>query len=298
MQGKIIKGISGFYYVRVYENEENIDSGLYECKAKGIFRKELKKPLVGDFVEIAVLDQEKKKGNIEKINPRKNVLMRPEVANVDQALVFFSLKYPNPNLNLLDRFLVMMERLKLPIILCFNKADLVKSDDIKKMHEIYDSCGYRLFFCSAKNEKDLEEIRNNLLGKTTALAGPSGVGKSTFVNAIQNKCVQETGEISKKIKRGKNTTRHTQLIEIDINSYIMDTPGFSSLEISEMEKEELTQYYPDFVPFETACKFARCSHTKEPICGIKEALEEGKISKTRYNNYLQLYNELKEKRKY
>jgi len=298
MQGKIIKGISGFYYVRVSLSVKNEVNGIYECKAKGIFRNQSKSPLVGDLVEIEILDQEKKKGNIENILPRKNILKRPAVANIDQALVFFALKYPNPSYNLLDRFLVMMERLQLPILLCFNKEDLVKEEDVKKIHEIYDPCGYPLFFCSAKDEMGLMNVRSQLLGKTTAIAGPSGVGKSTFVNVIQKSCIQETGEISEKIKRGKNTTRHTQLIEIGINSYIMDTPGFSSLGIEEIEKEELTKYYPDFVPYEVNCKFARCSHTKETICGIKKAVEDGNISKIRYNNYLLLYNELKEKRKY
>jgi ribosome biogenesis GTPase len=298
MQGKIIKGISGFYYVRVPTSAETVAAGLYECKAKGIFRNQSKKPLVGDQVEIAILDQEKKKGNIEKIYPRENILKRPAVTNIDQALVFFALKYPNPSFNLLDRFLVMMERLNLPILLCFNKEDLVKEEDIIKIHEIYDPCGYPLFFCSAKDKKGLGKIRSKLIGKTSALAGPSGVGKSTFVNAIQENCIQEIGEISKKIKRGKNTTRHTQLIEIDVDSYIVDTPGFSSLGIYELEKEELTKYYPDFIPYEVECKFAGCAHTKEPICGIKKAVKDGKISETRYNNYLLLYNELKEKRKY
>ncbi len=298
MQGKIIKAISGFYYVRLYSSKMKEENGIYECKAKGIFRNQAKSPLVGDMVIFNILDAQKKKGNIEKILPRTSVLKRPTVANIDQALVFFALKYPNPSYNLLDRFLVMMERLQLPILICFNKEDLVKEEDINHIHKIYDSCGYPLFFCSAKEKSGMEKLQEKLIGKTTALAGPSGVGKSTFVNAILKTYTQETGEISDKIKRGKNTTRHTQLLEIGLDSYIMDTPGFSSLEIDEMEKEDLTKYYPDFVPYEVNCKFAGCSHTKENICGIKNAVADGKISQIRYNNYLLLYNELKEKRKY
>jgi ribosome biogenesis GTPase len=298
MQGKIIKAISGFYYVRVLKTDDGVDKGVFECKAKGIFRKEAKKPLVGDQVEFDVLDEETRKGNIIKVFPRKNQLIRPAVANVDQALVFFALKFPNPNFNLLDRFLIMMERLNLPILLCFNKEDLVSEEEKEEVRKIYEPCKYQMFFCSAKNEDGLGPIKKQLSGKISALAGPSGAGKSTFVNTLQEHHVQETGDISRKIKRGKNTTRHTNLIEIDQDSYIIDTPGFSSLEVEKIEKEELTNYYPEFLFHESKCKFAGCAHINEPICGIKSAVEDGEISEVRYQNYLLLYNEIKEKRKY
>lgn len=298
MQGKIIKAISGFYYVRISDFEQEKDMGIFECKAKGIFRKESKKPLVGDQVEFDVLDEVEKKGNIIKVFPRSNQLIRPAVANVDQAIVFFALQSPNPNFNLLDRFLIMMERLNLPIILCFNKEDLVTEEEKTFIKEIYKPCNYPMFFLSAKNQIGLGTIKEQLKGKTSALAGPSGAGKSTFVNTLQENHVQETGEISRKIKRGKNTTRHTNLIEIDQESYIIDTPGFSSLETIEIKEEELTRYYTEFLPYEVNCKFAGCAHIKEPVCGIKSAVSEGKISEIRYQNYLLLYNEIKEKRKY
>ena len=298
MQGKIIKAISGFYYVRISDLEQQRDMNLFECKAKGIFRKESKKPLVGDHVEFDVLDDVEKKGNIIKVFPRKNQLIRPAVANVDQALVFFALQSPNPNFNLLDRFLVMMEGLNLPILLCFNKEDLVTEEEKTSIKEMYMPCKYPIFFLSAKNRLGLEAIKDQLKGKTSALAGPSGAGKSTFVNSLQENHIQETGEISRKNKSGKKTTRHTNLIEIDQESYIIDTPGFSSIETIEIKEEELTMYYPDFLPYEANCKFSGCSHIKEPVCGIKEAVAEGKISSVRYQNYLLLYNEIKEKRKY
>ena len=179
MQGKIIKGIAGFYYVHV------VEFGVYECKAKGVFRKEKIKPLVGDNVEIEVLDESEKKGNIVKILPRQNELIRPAVANIDQALVVFAITKPNPHFNLLDRFLVMMESKEIPVVLCFNKEDIATDPQIKELEEIYETCGYPMVFVSAKEERGIEKIRELLKGKTTAIAGPSGVGKSSIINILQ-----------------------------------------------------------------------------------------------------------------
>ena len=209
MQGKIVKGIAGFYYVHV------VESGVYECKAKGIFRKDGVKPLVGDNVEIEVLDEEEKKGNIREILTRKNELIRPAVANIDQALVVFAVTKPKPHFNLLDRFLVMMEQKKIPVILCFNKSDIAKESDISKMEEIYRSCGYPVFFTSAKEGWKIEEVKKILHGKTTVLAGPSGVGKSSLINLLQSEVMMETGSISRKIDRGKHTTRHSELLVLE-----------------------------------------------------------------------------------
>ncbi|MBQ7954268.1 MAG: ribosome small subunit-dependent GTPase A [Lachnospiraceae bacterium] len=293
MQGKIIKGIAGFYYVHVE------DLGIYECKAKGIFRKDNTKPLVGDDVRLEILDDDEKKGNITEILPRKSSLIRPAVANVDQALVIFAIVKPSPNFNLLDRFLIMMEQQKLPCIICFNKKDIASDEDCEKLKETYENCGYQVLFVSAHEEEGgMEELKALLHGKTTTVAGPSGVGKSSLVNRLQSGVCMETGEISKKIERGKHTTRHSQLIALEGNTYIMDTPGFSSLSLFDMEKEDLQGYYPEFAEHEKNCRFGGCSHISEPICGIKDALAEGKISKTRYENYVLLYEELKGKKKY
>ena len=292
MQGKIIKGIAGFYYVHV------VESGLYECKAKGIFRKEKMKPLVGDIVEIDILDETEKKGNITEIIERKNELIRPAVANIDQALVVFAVTKPKPHFNLLDRFLIMMESKSIPVVLCFNKKDIATEPEIQELKDIYENCGYRIVFTSAVEGENTEELKALLHGKTTAIAGPSGVGKSSLINIFQPNANMETGSISEKIERGKHTTRHSELIWIEDNTYIMDTPGFSSLYTNEFEKEELKYYFTEFSEYEGQCRFLGCDHIHEPGCAVKQALDEGKIHSVRYANYLEMYNELKGKRRY
>ncbi len=292
MQGKIVKGISGFYYVHV------VESGIYECKAKGIFRQQKMKPLVGDDVEIDIISEEKKTGNVAAILPRKNALIRPAVANVDQALLIFAAASPNPNFNLLDRFLVMMGRQDVPVILCFNKCDLITEEQQQEIASIYEASGCKILFVSAKKELGLKELQEILEGKTTTVAGPSGVGKSSLINLLAPEACMETGEISKKIERGRHTTRHAELIQLKGDGYIMDTPGFSSLYLPEMEKEELQDCYPEFAAFEPYCRFQGCSHISEPDCGVKEVLSEGKIHPVRYENYCQLYGELKDRKKY
>ena len=292
MQGKIVKGISGFYYVHV------VESGIYECKAKGIFRQQKMKPLVGDDVEIDIISEEKKTGNVAAILPRKNALIRPAVANVEQALLIFAAASPNPNFNLLDRFLVMMGRQDVPVILCFNKCDLITEEQQQEIASIYEASGCKILFVSAKKELGLKKLQEILEGKTTTVAGPSGVGKSSLINLLAPEACMETGEISKKIERGRHTTRHAELIQLKGDGYIMDTPGFSSLYLPEMEKEELQDCYPEFAAYEPYCRFQGCSHISEPDCGVKEALSEGKIHPVRYENYCQLYGELKDRKKY
>ncbi len=292
MQGKIIKGIAGFYYVHT-------ESGnVYECKAKGVFRKDKQKPLVGDNVELDILDEEKKLGHIASILPRKNDLIRPAVANVDQALIIFAVTKPEPNFNLLDRFLILMEQKELPCIICFNKQDLFSEEEKSELSKIYEKAGHIVLFVSALYEQGMEEVRALLEGKTTTVAGPSGVGKSSVINCLQPSVQMETGEISEKIERGKHTTRHSEIIPVNETTYLVDTPGFSSLLLFDLEKEDLAQYYFEFAEYEPECKFIGCSHTHEPVCGVKNALVEEKISQVRYRNYCLLYEELLGKKKY
>lgn len=292
LQGKIIRGIAGFYYVHVKQR------GIYECKAKGVLRKNKKKPLVGDLVTLEILDEEKKLGNIEQIEERINELIRPAVANIDQALVIFSIVKPDPNLNLLDRFLIMMERQQIPSIICFNKLDISSEEEKIEIENAYKKSGFPVLFFSAKEQQGITEILEMLEGKTTAVAGPSGVGKSSLINLLQSGIAMETGEISEKIARGKHTTRHTEFIAINEASYIMDTPGFSSLGLFDVEKEEVREYYKEFEAYRDDCRFQGCSHTHEPDCQVKEAVERGKISSLRYKNYTLLYKEIAEKKKY
>lgn len=292
MQGKIIKGIAGFYYV-YGENEV-----LYECKAKGIFRKDNQKPLVGDNVEITVLNEQEREGNLTRILPRKNSLIRPAVANVDQAFVIFAMDNPKPNFMLLDRFLIMMEQADIPAVICFNKKDLATEKETQELYQTYQSCGYQVLLTSALEEEGIDEIHRILKGKTTVVAGPSGVGKSSLTNLLQAEVQMETGEISRKLKRGKHTTRHSQVIPVGENTFLMDTPGFSSLYLMDMEEQELKDYFPEFRKYDDQCRFQGCRHIHEPGCRVKKALEQGEISRIRYEDYLNLYEELKEKRRY
>lgn len=288
MKGKIVKGIAGFYYVNTAAGE------TYECKAKGIFRKKGQKPLVGDLVEIDIIDEEKKVANVTEILPRKNALIRPAVANVDQAMVFFALRSPNPDATLLDRFLIMMARQEVPVFICFNKRDLAEDEEARRWEEIYTSCGYDVMLIAAGKEEGTDAVRSRLMGKTTVIAGPSGAGKSTFTNLMQSEVHMETGDISKKLGRGKNTTRHAELLPIGHETFFCDTPGFTSMDIPDMEPEELQQYFPEFAPYEPGCRFQGCAHIHEPSCGVKEALAEQKICKERYENYCRFYEELQD----
>lgn len=287
-----MKGIAGFYYVHAQDGE------IYECKAKGSFRKDNQKPLVGDDVEITVLDKEKKEGNIVQILPRKNSLIRPAVANVDQAFVIFAVESPKPNFMLLDRFLIMMEREEIPVIICFNKADLAGKEEASYLSELYEKSGYQVILSSTETGEGIDEIKKALLGKTTVVAGPSGVGKSSITNLMQEQVQMETGEISRKLKRGRHTTRHSQVIPVAENTYLLDTPGFTSLYLMDMEEQDLKDYFREFHEYEGKCRFLGCRHIHEPGCAVKEALENKKISSQRYEDYVGLYEELKEKRRY
>jgi ribosome biogenesis GTPase len=291
MNGKITKGIAGFYYVHVPE------LGVVECKARGIFRNKKIKPLIGDNVEIEVVDEEQLKGNIVSINKRINQLIRPTVANINQAVIVFSVDNPSPNFNLLDRFIVMTEKENIKSIVCFNKIDL-DLEKAKEYKEIYLKAGYDVYLTSTKQNIGVDKLIKALNDRTTVFAGPSGVGKSSLLNKFQTDIILETGAVSEKIKRGKHTTRHAELISFNKDSYVVDTPGFSSLSINDIKEEDLKNYFIEFNNYEANCRFNGCNHLSEPDCCVKKAVKDNEIADSRYNSYSVLYEELKNIRRW
>lgn len=292
MQGKIIKGIAGFYYVH------DGHSRVYECRAKGIFRNQNRKPLVGDNVEFQVLDEAEGTGNIEELLPRTNELIRPAAANVDQALLVFAVRDPVPNAHLLNRYLVMMEERQVPCILCFSKTDLVSEEEQEETAAPYRLAGYEVLFISTQQGDGLQEVRDRLRGRTTVLAGPSGVGKSTLLNRLVPEARMETGRISEKIRRGRHTTRHSEIFWVEEGTFLIDTPGFATVYLPEVEAEELKELFPEFRPLEGQCRFQGCVHVGEPDCAVKEAVSAGRIHRDRYRDYVSLYEEIKQQRRY
>lgn len=292
MQGKIIRGIAGFYYVHIH------GKGIIECKAKGVFRNKKVKPLVGDNVELEILDEDNKTGNVTEILPRKNSLIRPAVANVDQAVVIFAASFPKPNLNLLDRFLLMMQMQDVPTVICINKIDDTDNSETDRIVDNYKNSGCNVYRTSTVTGEGIEEFGKCLKGKTSVLAGPSGVGKSSVMNCLFPEADMATGEISEKIKRGKHTTRHSELFCLADDVYVMDTPGFTSLSLPDVEKEDLKEFYPEFDEYRDKCRFLGCVHINEPNCAVKNAVEEDRISSGRYENYKQFYEEISNRKKY
>ncbi len=274
------------------------DNTVYACRARGLFRKDGIKPLVGDMVLISVLDEREREGNVEEILPRKNKLFRPEVANIDQAAVVFSVSQPDLSRILLDRFLVSMEVMRVPVLICFTKADLVSADVLAGLISDYEGCGYPVCAVSVREGVGLSALSDLLRGKVTALAGPSGVGKSTLINHFCPDAEMETGALSRKISRGKNTTRHSELFFSDTDTWIFDTPGFGSFEFLKMEKEQLELMFPEFGPYLGKCRFYGCAHGSEPSCAVKQALEDGLLSRERYQSFRTFYRELAAAKKY
>ena len=292
IEGRIIKGIGGFYYV-------DTDRGLYECRARGIFRKNKITPLVGDFVKISIVDEENKKGVVEEISERETELVRPPIANVNKALIVFAVKNPTPHLSLLDRFIVLAERENLEIVIILTKIDLDDDNTFEKIKNIYEPCGYRVIGVSNLEKKNIDKVKEVLKDNTVVFAGPSGVGKSSLLNEIDKNFQLKTGDVSDKIKRGKHTTRHAELFELEFGGMVADTPGFSSLTLDDIEDIDLKDYFIEFDNYDD-CKFgSRCIHQNEPNCAVKEAVENGEIPKERYESYIQLLNEIRQgKRRY
>jgi len=280
MLGKIIKGIGGFYYVKT------ADDKVYECRARGVFRKENIKPYIGDNVEISV---NLGKGNIEKILERKNMLIRPPVANIDILVIVIATTEPSPDMLLTDKLILNAEIAGIKPIICINKSDLKNADEVAG---IYLNAGYEVISLSAKNQNETEKLLPYIMGKTSAFAGLSGVGKSTLLS-ILTKTNQETGEVSEKIKRGRHTTRSVELIELSCDGFVLDTPGFSSFEVTEIKANQLEKYFPEMDGLSANCRFKGCSHINEPDCEVKRFVECGKISKSRYDSYKQIFEKLK-----
>ncbi|MEG0855053.1 MAG: ribosome small subunit-dependent GTPase A [Terrisporobacter sp.] len=292
IDGRIMKGIGGFYYV-------DTEDGLYECRARGIFRKNKQTPLVGDRVQISVVDEEKKIGVVETLYKRDSELIRPPIANIEKALIVFSVKNPTPHLSLLDRFIVLAERENLEIVIILTKVDLDDENLTEKIKGIYELTGYKVIPVSSKTKENIDKVKEELKNSVVVFAGPSGVGKSSLLNEIDSEFKLQTGEVSEKIKRGKHTTRHAELLKLQCGGIVADTPGFSSLTLDDIDENELKDYFIEFDEVDS-CRFGnKCRHENEPSCGVKEAAETGEISKIRYNSYIQLLNEIRQgKRRY
>jgi ribosome biogenesis GTPase len=288
MRGIIVKGIAGFYYVKV-ENK------VYQCKARGKFKKLGVVPTVGDLVEIQVLDDGD--GVVNEILPRRNSFLRPPIANVDCMVVVISAADPEPNFTILDKFLVMAEGNRTDVVICVNKVEIASSEILLKIKEIYKDI-YPLTFVSCKEKTGFEKLELLLKDKKSALAGPSGVGKSTILNCLMPNEDIEVGEISHKTRRGKHTTRHVEIFETNFGAMLFDTPGFTSFEILEAEEDQLHFYYPEMAEFVSNCKYDNCRHIKEPNCGVIVAVEKGFISKSRYKSYVEQITEIRGKKKY
>lgn len=285
LEGVIVKGIGGFYYI-------DTESGVFETRARGIFRKEGIRPTVGDHVRISVLDEKNKKGSLDEILPRRNELIRPRVSNVDQAIIVFAAKSPNINLDLLDRFLLLAEEQELEIVIVINKIDRDKKMQYKEIAAMYQQIGYPVICTCAELGTGVEELKKALENKISVFAGPSGVGKSSLINAAYPGLELNTGEISEKIQRGRHTTRHAELICISENSYIVDSPGFTSLFLNHIPWEKLQYYFKEFEPFVHKCYYNGCMHINEPDCAVKSEIGEA-INSLRYERYVTIFQDLK-----
>lgn len=296
MQGLILKGIGGFYYVKTEE-------GIVEAKGRGIFKKDSNKLAVGDMVELELLDEEpetegiKLKGVINDILPRKNSFIRPPIVNVDTFVITFAVKDPEPNFVLIDKFLIMAEMNNVETIIVMNKCDLADEDILKEYRSIYDKV-YKVIEVSSVNNQGLDELKKAISGKRASFAGPSGVGKSTIINSLIPDAEMETGNVSEKTKRGKHTTRHVEIFEAEGGGLVFDTPGFTSFEIMEADESNLQDFYPEIEKYKGKCYYDNCKHLKEPDCMVKAMVKAGEINRKRYESYKFILNEIKNSKKY
>ncbi len=291
LEGLILKGLGGFYYVKSGEH-------IYECKPRGIFRLDEITPVAGDRVSISVMDEDTKEGIIEKIHDRKNFLVRPPVANIDQVVAVFALKSPSPDFLLLDKLLVKAASLDIKPIICVNKIDLGTNEELVSAFQSYASASYTLVYISASQGNGMERLEELFNHKMSILAGPSGVGKSTIVNWLRPELGIETGHISERIKRGRHTTRQVEFYQVGDSGYLADTPGFTSFKIDDIQYDNLQCFYPEFRKYIDLCRFAGCSHVSEPQCAVKNAVDEGKIDSGRHSRYTQLFQHLKQIKRY
>lgn len=288
MKGIIVKGIAGFYYVKT-------EKKVYQCKARGIFKKEGITPYVGDEVRITLLDEDE--GVVEEIFPRKNEFIRPPIANVDCFVIVVAATRPEPNPDIIDRFLVMAEENHTDIVICLNKVDLAENQDQLMVNEIYSGI-YPVVCLCGKTGEGIDQLVALMGKKKCALAGPSGTGKSTILNRLQTRILVETGAVSEKTKRGKHTTRHVELFETDSGALVFDTPGFTSFDILEADEDELHFLYPELLPYIGNCKYDDCRHIQEPGCAVRTGVSEGKIHQGRYRSYVNQLKEIREKNRY
>ena len=290
-KGTIVKGIAGFYYVR---DDAKDAAPEIECRARGIFRKDGLTPLAGDRVHFSVLEDGS--GSVEEILPRRNVFDRPPVANVETMLLVAAAKDPEPNFSLLDRFCVMAEQKDCRIAICVNKADIAEAEVLQRFRNVYGAV-YPVFIVSALTGEGIDALRDFLKGTQAALAGPSGVGKSSITNLLLRRDAMQTGEISQKTLRGKNTTRHTQLFDAG-DFFLFDTPGFTSFELGEVEEEQLQHCFPEFAPYLGHCRFDDCRHLDEPGCAVADAAQRKEISRRRYASYQTMLRAVRQQEKY
>ena len=288
MQGIIVENISNLYQVKT-------NNGIYETTARGKLKKDDIIPVVGDNVQILITDELNKKAVIENVQERNVYIKRPKLANITQIIFVVSSKDPKPDLLMLDKQLAFAEYIGVEAMIVLNKTDLDQKEEFEKIKQLYSKIGYTVILTNAKQKKGIDTLKEKLRNHINAFSGNSGVGKSTLINGIFDKDVTQEGEISKKNRRGKNTTTSVKLYEIDENTYIADTPGFSTFDISEIESKELYHYFKEFEQFVENCEFIGCTHIKEENCGIKQAVKNGDIDKNRYERFCKIYQELKEK---
>lgn len=288
LYGRIIKGVGGLY-------EVDVKDAVYTCRAVGVFRNKRITPVIGDMCAVQVVSEKDKTATIVEIMQRKNEIVRPRVSNIDQIIIVMAANEPRIDRNLLDRYLVILENRNFEIVICINKADLSKDGETDEIKTLYEDIGYKVIFMSVASPDRYAAFRDTLKGKVSAFAGPSGVGKSSIVNMLVGAEMMQTGGISKKISRGKHTTRHVEFIGLDEDTYVMDTPGFTSLSFDGIELSDLEYLFVEFQPFLNKCAFRNCAHISEPGCAVKERVD-GIISIERYNNYLNFYDEIKANR--